>query len=83
MKLIRTILRRFGYALIPVNAVDHEDVRIAVWAAQYRHAAESCGHKPSPEEIANKAVVFALDPVQAETDRRSFAALLAAVEEHF
>jgi hypothetical protein len=82
MKILRAILRRFGYALVPVNAVDYVDIRIAVWEARYIYAAESCGHKPTSEEIANKAVVFALDPVQAETDRRSFAALLAAVEEH-
>ena len=82
MKLLRTILRRFGYALVPVNAVDYVDVRIAVWAARVRYAAERGGYKPSPEEIANKAVVVALDPVQAETDRRAFAVLLAAVEEH-
>jgi hypothetical protein len=82
MKILRTLLRRFGYALVPVNAVDHEDVRIAMWTARYSFAAESCGHKPTSEDIANKAVIFALDPYNAEDDRRAFAALLAAVEEH-
>jgi hypothetical protein len=81
MKLIRNILRRFGYALVPVNAVDNEDVRIAMWTARYRHAAQVVGHKDK-EDIANKAVIFALDPYNAEDDRRAFAALLAAVEEH-
>ena len=82
MKLLRTILRRCGYALVPVNAVDHEDVRIAVWAAQFSYAAERMGLK-NPEAVANDAVIRALDPVQAESDRRAWAALLAAVEEHF
>lgn len=81
MKLLRAIFRRFGYALIPVNAVDHEDVRIAVWAAQFRYAAERMGLN-NPEAIANEATIRALDPVQAESDKRAFAALLAAVEEY-
>ena len=82
MKILRTIFRRFGYALVPVNAVDHEDVRIAVWAAQFSYAAERMGLK-NPEAVANDAVIRALDPVQAESDKRAWAALLAAVEEHF
>ena len=82
MKILRTILRRFGYALVPVNAVDYVDVRIAVWAAQYSYAADRMGMK-NPEAVANEAVIRALDPVQAESDKRAFAALLAAVEEHF
>lgn len=82
MKILRTLLRRFGYALIPVNAVDYVDVRIAVWAAQYSYAADRMGLK-NPEAVANDAVIRALDPVQAESDKRAFAALLAAVEEHF
>ncbi|MCA3366158.1 MAG: hypothetical protein INF79_11155 [Roseomonas sp.] len=81
MKILRTILRRFGYALVPVNAVDHEDVRIAVWSAQYSYAADRMGLK-NPEAVANDAVIRALDPVQAESDKRAFAALLAAVQEH-
>jgi len=81
MKLLRTLLRRFGYALIPINAVDNVDVRIAVWAAQYSYAADRMGLK-NPEAVANDAVIRALDPVQAESDKRAFAALLAAVEEH-
>jgi hypothetical protein len=82
MKLLRTLLRRFGYALVPVNAVDYVDIRVAVWAAQYSYAADRMGLK-NPEAIANDAVIRALDPVQAESDKRAFAALLAAVEEHF
>jgi hypothetical protein len=81
MKLLRPLLRRFGYALIPVNAVDYVDIRIAVWAAQYSYAADRMGLK-NPEAIKNEAVIRALDPVQAESDKRAFAALLAAVEEH-
>jgi hypothetical protein len=81
LKILRTLLRRFGYALVPVNAVDHEDVRIAVWAAQFSYAAERMGMK-NPEAIANEATIRALDPVQAESDRRAWAALLATVEEH-
>jgi hypothetical protein len=81
MKTLRAILRRCGYALVPVNALDHEDVRIAVWAAQYSYAADRMGLK-NPEAVANEAVIKALDPVQAESDKRAFAALLAAVEEH-
>jgi hypothetical protein len=81
MKLLRPLLRRLGYALIPVNAVDYVEIRIAVWAAQYSYAADRMGLK-NPEAIANHAVIRALDPVQAESDKRAFAALLAAVEEH-
>ena len=82
MRILRTILRRCGYALVPINAVDHEDVRIAVWAAQYSYAADRMGLK-NPDAVANDAAIRALDPVQAESDKRAFAALLAAVEEHF
>ena len=82
MKILRTLLRRFGYALVPVNAVENEDVRIAVWAAQFSYAAERMGMK-NPEAVANEATIRALDPVQAESDKRAWAALLAAVEEHF
>jgi hypothetical protein len=81
MKILRPLLRRFGYALIPINAVDYVDVRIAVWAAQYSYAAERMGLK-NAEAVANDAAIRALDPVQAESDKRAFAALLAAVEEH-
>lgn len=81
MKILRTLLRRFGYALIPINAVDYVDIRIAVWAAQYSYAADRMGLK-NPEAVRNDAAIRALDPVQAESDKRAFAALLAAVEEH-
>lgn len=81
MKILRALLRRCGYALIPVNAVDNEDVRIAVFAAQYSYAAELKGVSDQ-EAIANHAVIRALDPVQTESSKRAFAALLAAVEEH-
>ena len=82
MKLLRAIFRRFGYALIPVNAVNHEDVRIAVWAAQFRYAAERMGLN-NPEAVMTEATIRALDPVQAASDKRAFAALLEAVEEYF
>jgi hypothetical protein len=82
MKLLRTLLRRFGYALVPINSVEYVDIRIAVWAAQYSYAAERMGLK-NPEAVANDAVIKALDPAQAESDKRAWAALLAAVEEHF
>jgi hypothetical protein len=82
MKLLRPLLRRFGYALVPVDAVDYVDIRVAVWAAQYSYAADRMGLK-NPEAIANEAAIRALDPVQAESDKRAFAALLVAVEEHF
>lgn len=81
MKILRTLLRRFGYALIPINAVDYVDIRIAVWAAQYSYAADRMGLQ-NPEAIANEATIKALDPAQAQSDKRAFAALLAAVEEH-
>ena len=81
MRILRTILRRFGYALIPVNAVDYVEIRVAVWAAQYSYAADRMGLK-NPEAIANEATIKALDPAQAESDKRAFAALLASVEEH-
>lgn len=82
MKILRSIFRRFGYALVPINAMDHEDVRIAVWAAQFSYAAERMGLK-NQDAVETDAVIRALDLVQAQSDKRAFAALLAAVEEHF
>ncbi|MFN4839665.1 MAG: hypothetical protein ACK5MB_04765 [Phycisphaerales bacterium] len=82
MKLIRSILRRFGYALVPIDAVEYIDIRVAVWKAQYSYAAERMGLK-NQDAVETDAVIRALDPVQAESDKRAFAALLAAVEEHF
>lgn len=82
MKILRGILRRFGYALIPIDAVEYIDIRVAVWKAKYSYTAELMGLK-NAEAIANEATIRALDPVTAESDKRAFAALLAAVEEHF
>lgn len=82
MKLLRTIFRRFGYALVPIDAVEYIDIRVAVWKAQYSYAAERMGLK-NQDAVETDAVIRALDPVQAESDKRAFAALLAAVEEHF
>ena len=82
MKLLRGILRRFGYALVPIDAVEYIDIRVAVWKAQYSYAAERMGLK-NQDAVETDAVIRALDPVQAESDKRAFAALLAAVEEHF
>jgi hypothetical protein len=82
MKLLRSILRRFGYALVPIDAVEYIDIRVAVWKAQYSYAAERMGLK-NQDAVETDAVIRALDPVQAESDKRAFAALLAAVEEHF
>lgn len=82
MKILRGILRRFGYALVPIDAVEYIDIRVAVWKAQYSYAAERMGLK-NQDAVETDAVIRALDPVQAESDKRAFAALLAAVEEHF
>ena len=82
MKILRGILRRFGYALVPIDAVEYVDIRVAVWRAQYSYAAEGMGLK-NQDAVETDAVIRALDPVQAESDKRAFAALLAAVEEHF
>ena len=82
MKILRSILRRFGYALIPIDAVEYVDIRVAVWKAQYTYTAERMGLK-NQDAVETEAVIRALDPVQAESDKRAFAALLAAVEEHF
>ena len=81
MKLLRSILRRFGYALVPIDAVEYIDIRVAVWKAQYSYAAERMGLK-NPDAVQTEAISRALDPVQAESDKRAFAALLAAVEEY-
>lgn len=81
MKLIRSIFRRFGYALVPIDAVEYVDIRVAVWKAQYSYAAERMGLK-NQDAVETDAVIRALDPVQAESDKRAFAALLAAVEEY-
>ena len=81
MKILRSILRRFGYALVPIDAVEYVDIRVAVWKAQYSYAAERMGLK-NQDAVETDAVIRALDPVQAERDKRAFAALLAAVEEY-
>ena len=81
MKLLRAIFRRFGYALIPLDAVDYIEVRVAVWKAQYAYSADRMGLK-NADAIMTEATIRALDPVQAESDKRAFAALLAAVEEY-
>ncbi|MFN8993789.1 MAG: hypothetical protein ACK5X3_09065, partial [Pseudomonadota bacterium] len=64
MKILRSILRRFGYALVPIDAVEYIDIRVAVWKAQYSYAAERMGLK-NQDAVETDAVIRALDPVQA------------------
>jgi hypothetical protein len=80
MKLLRAIFRRFGYAIIPLDATDCPHVRIAVWRAQYVYAAERNGTHIDEWRIAQLAMEKIQDPVQAENDKRAFAALVDAVE---
>jgi hypothetical protein len=80
MKLLRAIFRRFGYAIIPLDATDRPHVRAAVWKVQYAYAAQRNGAHVDEDRIAVLAMKKIRDPVQAENDRRAFAALVQAVE---
>ena len=80
MKLLRAIFRRFGYAIIPLNATDCPHVRAAVWKVQYAYAAQRNGAHVDEDRIAVLAMEKIQDPVQAENDRRAFVALVDAVE---
>jgi CRISPR/Cas system CSM-associated protein Csm2 small subunit len=80
MKLLRAIFRRFGYAIIPLNATDCPHVRMAVWRVQYAYAAERNGTQVDEWRIAQLAMEKIQDPLQAENDKRAFAALVDAVE---
>ena len=80
MKILRAIFRRFGYAIIPLDATDCPHVRMAVWRAQYSYAAQRNGAHVDEYRIAVLVMEKIQDPVQAENDRRAFAALVQAVE---
>ena len=80
MKLLRAIFRRFGYAIIPLDATDCPHVRMAVWRVQYAYAAERNGTQVDEWRIARLAMEKIQDPLQAENDKRAFAALVKAVE---
>lgn len=79
MKLLRAIFRRFGYAIIPLDAAERPHVRAAVWKVQYAYAAEQKGIE-NDDKIDDLVKSRVQDPVQAENDRRAFAALVQAVE---
>jgi len=80
VKLLRAIFRRFGYAIIPLDATDCPHARAAVWKVQYRFAAERHWINADEDRIAVLVTEKIQDPVQAENDRRAFAALVQAVE---
>jgi hypothetical protein len=80
MKLLRAIFRRFGYAIIPLDATDCPHVRAAVWKVQYAYAAQRNGAHVDDDEITILAWKKIQDPIQAENDKRAFAALVDAVE---
>ena len=79
MKILRAIFRRFGYAIIPLDAVTRPYVRRAVWRAQYEWAAEQKGIE-NDDKIDALVKSRVQDPLQAENDKRAFAALVDAVE---
>lgn len=80
MKLLRAIFRRFGYAIIPLDAASRPDVRMAVWRAQYAHNAKTKGLNHDEWDINQLAMERVNDPAQAENDQRAFAAMVDAVE---
>lgn len=80
MKLLRAIFRRFGYAIIPLDVTNCPHVRMAVWRAQYAYAAERNETHVDEWRIAQLAMKKIQDPLQAENDKRAFAALVEAVE---
>ena len=80
MKLLRAIFRRFGYAIIPLDVTNCPHVRMAVWRAQYAYAAERNETHVDEWQIAQLAMKKIQDPLQAENDKRAFAALVDAVE---
>ena len=82
MKILRAIFRRFGYAIIPLDAVTRPYVRRAVWRAQYEYAAGRNGNTTLSDHIRIMELVEEKmqDSIQAENDKRAFAALVDAVE---
>ena len=46
MKLLRAIFRRFGYAIIPLDAMENRAVRIAIFKALFAHSANVMGFFP-------------------------------------
>ena len=80
MKILRAIFRRFGSAIIPLDATDCPHVRMAVWRVQYAYAAERNGTHVDEWRDAQLAMEKVQDPIQAENDKRAFAALVDAVE---
>jgi hypothetical protein len=53
---------------------------MAVWRVQYAYAAERNGTHLDEWRIAQLAMEKIQDPLQAENDKRAFAALVDAVE---
>ena len=80
MKLLRAIFRRFGYAIIPLDVTDCPHVRMAVWRVLYAYAAERNGSHVDDWRDAQLAMEKVQDPIQAENDKRAFAALVDAAE---
>lgn len=80
MKLLRAIFRRFGYAIIPLDAMENRAVRIAIFKALFAHSANGLGVFPSKEEVDRLAAERADNPRQHDHDRRTFAAMVKAVE---
>ena len=81
MKLLRAIFRRFGYAIIPLDAMESRSVRIAIFKALFAQTAKDCGVGASQDDIERLAIERADNPRQHEHDRRTFAAMVQAVEE--
>jgi hypothetical protein len=81
VKLLRAIFRRFGYALIPLDAMERDGVRIAIFKVLFEHAAKDCGIVASDADIERVAIERADNPRQHDHDRRTFAAMVKAVEE--
>lgn len=81
MKMLRAIFRRFGYALIPLDVMENRAVRIAIFKVLYAHSAKDCGIIASDADIERVAIERTDNLRQHDHDRRTFAAMVKAVEE--
>lgn len=80
MKLLRAIFRRFGYAIIPLDAMESRAVRIAIFKALFGQSAKDCGVVATDADIERLAIERTDNPRQHDHDRRTFAAMVKAAE---
>ena len=78
LALARELVAAAGYAVVPREAT--EEMRLATWAAQYRHRNEVQAHGVSDVGIMELAARRVACADQRENDRAAYRAMLAAAE---